>query len=105
MSQSLTPFLFLGDLPGYIEPMVRVVVVEGRAWSMPMLRKKGRHRDDGLTFTWTAGQNSALDDSKMRNGRDVGNITVQRDGKDVVYDVTFAFVYNAFHGGKRIAMQ
>lgn len=73
---------------------------------MPLLRKKGTHRDDGLTFTWTAaGQNSALDDSRMRNGRDVGNITVQRDGKVVVYDVTFPFVYNAFHGGKRIAMQ
>ena len=39
------------------------------------------------------------------NGRDVGNITVQRDDKDVDYDVTFTFVYNAFHGGKRIAMQ
>ena len=102
---SLTPLLFSGDLPDYIEPMVRVVVVEGRARSMPLLRKKGTHRDDGLTFTWTAGQNSALDDSKMRNGRDVGKITVQRDGKDVVYDVTFAFVYKAFHGSKRIAMQ
>ena len=72
---------------------------------MPLLRKQGMHRDDGLTFTWTAGQNSALDDSKMRNGRDVGNIAVQRGGKDVVYDVTFTFVYNAFHGGKRITMQ
>ena len=87
---ALTPFLFSGDLPDCIEPM---------------LRKKGMHRDDGLTFTWSAGQNSALDDSKIRNGRDVGNITVQRDGKDVVYDVILAFVYNAFPGGKRIVMQ
>ena len=69
-----------------------------------MLRKKGMHRDDGLTFTWSGGQNSVLDDSKTRNGRDFGNITVNRDGRDVVYDVTFAFVCNAFHGDKRIAI-
>lgn len=97
-----TPFLYGGDLPDYIKPMVRVVVVEGQAWSMPLLREKGSYQDAGLKFTWTAGQNSALDSSRIRKGRDVGNVTVQRDGKDVVYDVTFAFVYHAFHDGKQI---
>ena len=101
------PFLFQGELPDYIEPMVRVVVVEDRAWSMAMIREKGSVADGDLTLSWTKGQNSALDDSQIRKGRDVGNITVQRKGSggemsDVVYDVTFAFVYHAFHGGKKI---
>jgi hypothetical protein len=98
-------FLFNGDLPGYIAPMVRVVVVEGKAWSMPMLRGKGTHRDGDLLFTWSAGQNSALDADTVHQGRDVGNITVQRAGADVVYDVTFAFVYHVFHGGRRIVTE
>lgn len=105
-----TPFLFNGELPGYINPMVRVVVAEGRAWSMPLIREKGRIEDGDLMLAWTAGQNSALDADTIRNGRDVGNVTVQRKaagGKwdDVVYDVTFAFVYHAFHGGKRIVTE
>ncbi len=100
-----TPFLYGGDMPDNIEPMVRVVVVDGKAWSMPMLREKGNFEDAGLKFTWSKGQNSALDSSRIRKGRDVGNITVQRDGKDVVYDVTFAFVYHAFHDGKPIITQ
>jgi len=99
------PFLFNGDLPDYIAPMVRVVVVDGKAWSMPMLRDKGTHRDGDLLFTWSAGQNSALDADTVHQGRDVGNITVQRAGADVVYDVTFAFVYHVFHGGRRIVTE
>lgn len=100
-----TPFLYNGELPDYIAPMMRVVVVDGKAWAMPMLRDKGRFEDGGLVFTWTAGQNSALDTERIRDGRDVGNVTVQRGGEDMVYDVTFAFVYHAFHGGKRIVTE
>ena len=104
------PFLFRGDLPDYIEPMVRVVVIDDRAWSMPLIRKKGTVADGDLTLTWTKGQNSALDAGEIAKGRDVGNITAQRkgaDGKmtDVVYDVTFAFVYHTFHGGKKIVTE
>ena len=69
---------------------------------MPLLRERGTYHDGDLLFTWTAGQNSALDTDTVRAGRDVGNITVQRGGEDVVYDVTFAFVYHAFHNGRRI---
>ena len=103
------PFLYGGDLPDYIEPMVRVIVVDGRAWSMPLIRKKGQLVDGDLTLSWSKGQNSALDTSRIRKGRDVGNIVVQRKGtggemEDVVYDVTFAFVYHAFHGGKKIVV-
>jgi len=96
------PFLFRGDVPDYIEPMVRVVVAEGKAWSFPMLVEKGRLTDGDLTISWVKGQNSALDTRNISEGRDVGNITVQRNGNDVVHDVTFAFVYHAFHDGKRI---
>jgi hypothetical protein len=101
------PFLFRGDLPDYINPMVRVVVVGKKAWALPLLVEKGKVSDDDLVLSWTSGQNSALDERDIRKGRDVGNVIVQRiatDGtlKDVVYDVTFAFVYHAFYDGKRI---
>ncbi len=101
------PFLFRGELPKYINPMVRVVVVEKKAWALPLLVQKGSVFDGDLVLSWTAGQNSALDERAIRKGRDVGNVVVQRkasDGslKDVVYDVTFAFVYHAFRGSEKI---
>ena len=95
------PFLFRGDLPDGIAPMVRVVAVGGEAWSLPLLRKKGKIIKGDLVLSWEAGQNSALDTRVIRRGRDVGNVVVQRrngDGfEDVVHDVTFAFVFHAFH--------
>jgi len=103
------PFLYGGDLPDYIEPMIRVVVADGKAWSMPLIGKRGKVEDGDFVLSWTAGQNSALDSSRIRKGRDVGNVIVQRKGaggemEHVVYDVTFAFVYHAFHGGKKIVI-
>jgi hypothetical protein len=51
-------------------------------------------------LTWEAGQNSALDTRTISDGREVGNVVVQRqssDGpEDVAYDLTFAFVFHAF---------
>ena len=95
------PFLFRGDLPEGIAPMVRVVAVGGEAWSLPLLRKKGTIIQGDLVLTWEAGQNSALDTRVIRRGRDVGNVVVQRRAgtrtEDVVHDVTFAFVFHAFH--------
>jgi len=100
------PFLFQGDLPKGINPMVRVIVIDGEAWSMPLLRQKGRLKSADLTLTWEAGQNSALDAAFISKGRDVGNVVAQRtrNGKveDIVYDVTFAFVYNAFFPDRKI---
>lgn len=96
------PFLYRGDMPDYINPMIRVVVVDGKAWSFPLLIEKGVVKDGDLEIRWSKGQNSALDTRRISQGRDVGNITAQRGGKDVVHDVTFAFVYHAFHDGKRI---
>ncbi len=99
------PFLYRGELPEGIEPMVRVVVVDGKAWSFPLLVEKGTVTDGDLRISWQGGQNSALDARKISEGRDVGNVTVQRDGKDVVHDITFAFVYHAFHDGKPVITQ
>lgn len=98
---SVRPFLFAGDLPPDINPMTRVVVVGGKAWALPLLRKQERVEDGDLVLSWTAGQNSALDTRFIHKGRDVGNVTVQRRTdsglEDVLHHVTFAFVFHAFH--------
>ena len=88
---------FTGPFPEGIEAMVRVVAVGSEAWSLPLLRDKGSIRAGDLEIRWQAGQNSALDASTIAKGRDVGNVVVMRNGKDVVHDVTFAFVFHAFH--------
>lgn len=89
--------LFQGPLPDDVDPMMRVVVVDGMAWSLPLLRKQGQITHDGLTLSWTPGQNSALDSQAIKEGRDVGNVRAKRDGIDVVHHITFAFVFNVFH--------
>ena len=104
------PFLYQGDMPQGINkginPMVRVVVVEGEAWSLPLLRDKGSISKGSLNLRWRPGQNSALDTRTIAEGRDVGSVVVRRGAgdaaQDVAYDVTFAFVYNAFYPGKVI---
>ena len=97
------PFLFRGELPDGVNPMVRVVVVDGEAWTLPLLRRKGSIAKGNLSLVWEAGQNSALDTRRIAEGRDVGNVIVRRRNgdrdEDVLYDVTFAFVFNAFHPG------
>ena len=94
------PFLFRGDLPPDIHPMARVIVVreggEPFVVSMLKVREDGPLTRNGVTIRWEAGQASALDSSTIAQGRDVGNIVVQRAGEDVVHDVTFAFVAHAF---------
>lgn len=91
-----SPFLYRGDMPEGINPMVRVVAVGDKAWSLPLLREKGEIMDGDLSLSWQKGQNSALDDRRISQGRDVGNVVVKRAGEDVVHDVTFAFVFHAF---------
>lgn len=102
--------LFRGDLPTDINPMARVVVVKTagapQAVSLELLRRKGEMTLGEVTLTWTAGQNSALDTERIDEGRDVGNIVARRGrgpgAREVVYDVTFAFVFNAFHPDRPI---
>lgn len=98
---SVRPFLYAGDLPPDINPMTRVVVVDGMAWALPLLKKNKRIEVDDLVLSWTAGQNSALDSRFIYKGRDVGNVVVQRRTdsgfQDEIHHVTFAFVFHAFH--------
>ena len=95
------PYFDVGELPEDIPPLTRVIKVGTEAWSLPLLQREGRVEAGDLVLTWEAGQNSALDRRVIAEGRDVGNVVVQStaDGapRDVAYDVTFAFVFNAFH--------
>ncbi len=100
------PFLFTGEFPKGIEPMARVIVVEvagkPQAVALTALRKKGRMKLGDLELTWSSGQASALDKRTLAEGRDVGNVVVTKAdsaGKrqDARYDLTFAFVFHAFH--------
>ncbi|MBT5264432.1 MAG: DUF3179 domain-containing protein [Rhodospirillaceae bacterium] len=90
------PFLYNGSMPEGIPPLARVITVGDKAWSLSLLRKQERIVDGDLVLSWTPGQNSALDARVIAKGKDVGNVVVQRAGTDVVYDVTFAFVFHAF---------
>lgn len=95
------PFLYFGTLPESIPALARVVAVQDTAWSLESLRQAGQIDAGDLRLTWTAGQNSALDTRDIRQGKDVGNVVVQRRGddgiyRDTVHDVTFAFTFHAF---------
>ena len=98
---SRRPFLFNGKLPKKIKAMARVVVVGDEAWALDLVREQARVDTGAVVITWREGQNSALDSSDIAAGRDVGNIAVQKvtaDGmRDVAHEVTFAFVFHAFH--------
>lgn len=94
------PFLFRGELPGELPAMARVVRVGDRAWSVDLLRQRGSIETDELRLEWTAGQASALDSARLAEGREVGNIVVERrtdsGWQDAVYSVDFAFAFRAF---------
>jgi len=97
------PFLFRGDMPDTVAPMMRVIAVKAAdgaplAVSMAHLRETGALEIEGLDFEWVPGMGSALDAGQISNGRDVGSVRVRNaDGEDVVHDVTFAFAFHAFH--------
>lgn len=95
---SSKPFLFNGDPPPHGVPaLARVVRVAERAWPLERLRTAGRIEEAGLTIEWQKGMASALDASKISDGRDVGEVRVRNSaGKDVVHDVLFAFAFHAF---------
>lgn len=95
-----SPFLFRGELPEDIPAMARVVRVDDRAWSLDLLREHEVIETDDLRLTWRPGQASALDAPRLAEGRDVGNVVVERrtaEGwEDAVYSVDFAFAFKAF---------
>lgn len=97
------PFLFRGELPTTLPPLMRVVSLgaEG-AWSFALLQQQKEIRlDDGRVIRWEPGQYSALDDNVIALSRDVGNVTVTRmdNGKevDIAHGIDFAFAYHAFY--------
>ncbi len=99
----MSPF-YDGPLPSGIEPMARVVAViedgKAEAWSLTLLRLEGEVRSGDLKLTWTAGQNTALGAERIAEGRDVGNVVVQRrtsEGwQDIPHHLVFAFTFHAF---------
>lgn len=100
---SARPFLFRGEMPEGIAPLMRVVTLGARgAWSLDFMKHHRTVRlDDGITIRWEPGQASALDSGEIAEGRDVGNFTVTRvvDGRevDVQHGVDFVFAYHAFY--------
>ncbi len=89
------------DLPKDMSPLERVVVIGSEAWSLALLRARGRVEMGDLLIEWEAGQNSLHDHPVIFAGRDVGNVVVRRRGadgalEDVAYDVAFAFAFRAF---------
>ncbi|MEL6374202.1 MAG: DUF3179 domain-containing protein [Pseudomonadota bacterium] len=103
------PFLYRGEMPDGIQPLARVVVIKEaqrqakpKAVSLKLLREKGKFKLNGYDVSWRKGQASALDEGEIAKGRDVGTVIATKpgpDGKPVLaaYDVTFAFVFHAFH--------
>jgi len=87
-------------LPDGIRQLQRLVVIGDEAWPVDRVRKAGKIEAGDLVLTWVPGQNSLHDSRRISEGRDVGNIIVQkREGgelKDIAYDITFAFAFAAF---------
>ncbi|MFT6580459.1 MAG: hypothetical protein ACJAU6_000888 [Alphaproteobacteria bacterium] len=94
------PFLYDGETPKGVAPLGRVVSLndKSQAWSLEYLRQKREVRlSDGTVINWTKGQNSALDTEFIHDGKDVGNVTVQKNGEDIAYFVDFAFAFHAYY--------
>lgn len=93
-----TPFLYSGETPPHgIDPLMRVVRVEDRAWPMTRLAEKGVLREAGVEISWEAGKASALDSREVASGRDIGQVRVRDgEGRDLPHDVMFAFAFHAF---------
>ena len=101
------PFLYDGSLPQGIEPMAYVVAVGEEAWTLALLRDQETIERGDLRLSWSTGKASALDSRQIAEGRDIGNVVVQRRDtsgawQDAVYDLTFAFVFHAFRPEGRI---
>ena len=98
---SAKPFLYRGTYAGPVPPLARVVAVGGEAWTLDLVRARRRIEAGDLVITWEPGQSSPLDAAEIADGRDIGNVVVQRRTsgglEDAVYDVSFAFAFHAFH--------
>ncbi|MEE9428024.1 MAG: DUF3179 domain-containing protein [Paracoccaceae bacterium] len=95
---SRKPFLYNGEEPPHdIPSLMRVVRVDGAAWTLERLRTENEITENGVTISWAGGQASALDSRKIEDGKDVGTIRVRdASGANVPHDVMFAFAFHAF---------
>tara|TARA_R110002096_G_scaffold432707_1_gene649984 strand:+ start:10410 stop:11390 length:981 start_codon:yes stop_codon:yes gene_type:complete len=91
------PPLFDGTISNVIPPLARVVAVGGHAWPLKLLKDKKRIKVNDLVLEWVPGQNSSLSKKKIKRGRDIGNVTVMRNNRDITYHVPFAFAFLAFN--------
>jgi hypothetical protein len=95
------PFLYRGAYDGKVAPLAYVLAIGKQAWTLDFVREQKRIEVGDLVITWEPGQNSALDSPRIADGRDIGNVVVQRvtasGPEDAVHDLTFAFVFHAFH--------
>ncbi|WP_413203461.1 DUF3179 domain-containing protein [Rhodospirillum sp. A1_3_36] len=99
--RSAQPMLYKGELPKGIEPLKRVVFVGEKAWSLDLVKEKGKIVEGNLEITFVPGQVSVVDAPDISRSRPVGGAIVQRrkeDGSlvDTHYGVVFAFVFHAF---------
>ncbi|RMF11586.1 MAG: DUF3179 domain-containing protein [Alphaproteobacteria bacterium] len=106
------PWFSVRRLPREVPPMSLVVAVGDRAWSLALLRRKGRiETKDGIVLEWRPGARSifaALDGS---DEADIwGDVQVRRkdtDGEwhDIPFGLDFAFAFASFHPRSRIVTQ
>ncbi|OQX28697.1 MAG: hypothetical protein B0D92_07615 [Spirochaeta sp. LUC14_002_19_P3] len=96
------PFLFSGTYTGKVPPLSRVIAVGNDAWSLESLIQKKQIDYNGVVIRWQKGQHSPLDSKKISGGRDIGNVTVQKNGRDVPYHLPFAFAFLAFNKNGKI---
>lgn len=97
---SSVPFLYRGPMPDGIAPLSYVVVVrdgpQPLAVALDKLRRDGTVEVDGLQISWQPGLRSVLDTADIESGREIGSVTVTRNGQNIVHELTFAFVVGAF---------
>ncbi len=80
-----------------IEAMCYVLVVEDQAWTLDLIRKQGILQVGDLEISWNPGFASPVEHALVSGGRDLGMVTVKRNGQDVPHSVTHSFVYFAFN--------
>ncbi|MFZ3035018.1 MAG: DUF3179 domain-containing protein [Parvibaculum sp.] len=100
-----TPPFLNGEVETYpLKPMDSVVVIQGGkspfAVSMNYLRIVREMNVDGLKIVWRPGMTSVLDSRNVKDGRDLGEVEVERltpgpKGR-VIFFRTFAFAYRSF---------
>lgn len=94
------PFRLDEPYRGSLAPLARVLVVGDEVWSWALLQKERYIKHNDLIIKWFPGQNSALDTPNIATGKDVGNVSVYRQGplglEQVPHIITFAFAVDAF---------